>query len=378
MDSYPATRPFRFFDNREKYLLFVTTCSEKWVVAERVGLELAHLQPVPPALRVFDAGMGDATVLSQVMRQLHHRFPTIPFLIVGKEISQEDVRISLEKMADRFYEHPQTVLVITNLFYAEAPWLSPRSAAMQAKLNWWEIPLQGSSAYEFDRQIKELSPTLREGWQTTTSKRTGNPVYVTPSVLILYRADHHFVLGPLIPQQGQHDYAYDLVIASQPFRARLSAEVKVRTVLAPLASSLAPGGRMLTIQSTGKDPGMEIIRAIWPGENPFQTPRQILLKELRAQLRDSQPNLRYHAASDQRAEFSYAMHMQPTELGSSIGTSTLLAAWNAVIYVAQIEDDRVHDTMSRGGYLQATQAVLQKYQALWFTDEAFVVTRQRR
>ena len=123
---------------------------------------------------------------------------------------------------------------------------------------------------------------------------------------------------------------------------------------------------------------MEIIRAIWPGENPFQTPRQVLLKELRVQLRDSQPDLRYHAASDQRAEFSYAMHMQPTELGSSIGTSTLLAAWNEVIYVAQIEDDRVHDAMSRGDYLQATQAVLQKYQALWFTDEAFVVTRQRR
>ena len=24
---------FRFYDNRQKYLLFVNTCSEKWVVA---------------------------------------------------------------------------------------------------------------------------------------------------------------------------------------------------------------------------------------------------------------------------------------------------------------------------------------------------------
>jgi hypothetical protein len=378
MDSHPATRPFRFFDNREKYLLFVTTCSEKWVIAERVGMEIKHLQPTPPAVRIFDAGMGDATVLSQVMRQLHHHFPTIPFLIVGKEISLEDVRISLEKMADRFHEHPQTVLVITNLFYTEAPWLFPRSEAMQAKLNWWEVPLQGTSAYEFDRQIKGLQAYLREGWQSTTSPRTGNPVYVTPSVLILYRADHQFVLGPIIPQQGQRDHAYDLMIASQPFRARLPATVKVRNVLAPLASSLAPGGRMLTIQSTGRDPGMEIIRAIWSGENPFQTPRQVLLKELRAQLRHSQPDLRYHPYADHRAEFSYAMHMQPMEISSNIGTSTLLAAWNAAIYVAQIEDDRVHDAMSRGDYLRATRAVLQQYQGLWFTDESFVVTRQRR
>jgi hypothetical protein len=378
MEHSADTQHFRFFDNREKYLLFVTTCSEKWVIAERVGMEFTHLQPTPPALRVFDAGMGDATVLRQVMRQLHDEFPTIPFLVVGKEISQEDVRMSLEKMADRFYEHPQTVLVVTNLYYTEAPWLYPRAESMQAKLNWWEVPLQGVSAYAFARQIKDLQEHLRQGWQTTTSKRTGNPLYVTPSVLILYRADHKFVLESIIPQRGQPDLAYDLVIASQPFRARMPADIKVRNVLAPLASSLAPGGRMITFQSTGRDPGMEIIRAIWPEENPFQTPRQILLKELRHQLRHSQSGLRFQNYPDRRSEFSYAMHMQPAEVSSTIGTSTLLAAWNAAIYVAQIEDDRLHEAMSRGAYLQATQNVLQKYKALWFTDESFVVTRQRR
>ncbi len=110
-----ADRPFRFFDNREKYLLFVTTCSEKWAVGERVGQELAHITPRPPALRLFDAGMGDATVLTRVMRHIHRRFPAVPALIVAKEVSLEDVRLGLEKMADRFFEHPETVLVITNM-----------------------------------------------------------------------------------------------------------------------------------------------------------------------------------------------------------------------------------------------------------------------
>src|SRR5882724_10280223 len=58
------SRNFRFFDNRQKYLLFVNTCSEKEVIARRVGMELGHLHPSPPALRVFDAGMGDGTVLT--------------------------------------------------------------------------------------------------------------------------------------------------------------------------------------------------------------------------------------------------------------------------------------------------------------------------
>src|SRR5262245_6836980 len=45
-----AKNNFRFYDNRQKYLLFVSTCSEKWVVAQRVGMELANIHPRPPAL----------------------------------------------------------------------------------------------------------------------------------------------------------------------------------------------------------------------------------------------------------------------------------------------------------------------------------------
>jgi len=62
---------FRFFDNRQKYLLFVNTCSEKQVVADRVSQELTNIHPRPPALRLFDAGVGDGSVLTRVMRAMH-------------------------------------------------------------------------------------------------------------------------------------------------------------------------------------------------------------------------------------------------------------------------------------------------------------------
>ena len=372
-DSYD--RDFRFYDNREKYLLFVSTCSEKQVIAERVALDIRGLEPAQPALRVFDAGMGDGTVLTRLMRDLHRRYPTVPFLIVGKEISQEDIRISLEKMADRFYEHPQTVLVLTNMLYSEAPWLRPGSKSKQARLNWLEVPLEGSTAFDFDDQISDLERIVQDWWKTTPSERTGNPLYVNPSVLVLYRKDHEWPLAPVIPQKGDSRHEYDLIVAAQPFRARSTAKVKVRNVLAPLSRSLAPGGCMVVIQSTGMDPGMEIIRGIWPDEEPFVTPRQELLRELSAQLGDSHPELRFLSYPDSRAQFRYDLRLPPSELETNISTSTVLAAWNAATYVAQIEDERLRPAMSQGDYIDVTSEVLQKYQGLWFVDESFNVAR---
>ena len=367
-------RPFRFFDNREKYLLFVTTCSEKWVIAERVGLELEHLAPRPPALRLFDAGMGDATVLTHLMRRVHYRFPTVPMMVVAKEISVEDVRLGLEKMPDRFVEHPETVLVITNMRYSEAPSLAPEASRAGA-LNWHELAMTGSSAHEFDEQIKGLQPLIAEGWRARTSERSGNPVYVAPSVLVIYREDRRFALDSVIPRRGTKPPSYDLIVASQPYRARMPAQAKARTVLAPLARALAAGGRMITIQSTGRDPGMEIIRTIWPDENPFQVPRHELVASLREALGAEAGEFRFHDYPDQRSEFRFNLQHLPGEVGNNIGTSTLLAAWNAAVYVAQIEDERLTEALRSDDYLQATWDVLQTYGGLWFVDESFVVER---
>ena len=123
---------FRFFENRQKYLLFVHTCSEKRVIADRIALELSSIHPRPPALRVFDAGMGDGTVLARVLRSMHSRFPHMPFYVAGKELSLEDVRLTLDKVPDRLLEHPASIFVFTNMNYAEAPWLTPASPAAAA------------------------------------------------------------------------------------------------------------------------------------------------------------------------------------------------------------------------------------------------------
>ena len=371
-------RPFRFYDNRQKYLAFVNTCNEKWKVGERATQELSHIHPVPPALRLFDAGVGDGTVLGHLMRAMHRRFPTIPFFIVGKEISLEDVRLTLEKLPDRFIEHPSSVIIVTNLYYAEAPWLMPNDVAKAAALNWIDMPLQGDSAYEFGEQLRGIDKELVDGWQVKASEKSGNPMYVRPSVLVMYREDHRFLLDDVIPRRGRAAGGdYDLVLASQPWRARMDAEFKVRNVLGPLVRSLRAGGRVLTVQSSGDDPGLELIRRIWPDEDPFRVNRHELIKVLKEHLGRSAQNYNFNAGSDAKSIFRYRMHTLPTEIGEAIGTSTLFAAWNAAIYVGQIEDERLEPVVSSGAYLDATADILHQHNGIWFNDETFVVSRKR-
>ena len=373
----PPEKNFRFFDNRQKYLLFVNTCSEKDVVASRVGLELAHIHPRPPAIRLFDAGMGDGTVLARVMREMHRRFPTVPFYIVGKEISLEDVRLSLRKMVDRFYEHPATVLVVTNMYYTEAPWLTPRSVPAATSMVWQELSLTGTTAHDFAEQISALEPFLAKNWQARHSPKTGNPIYDHPTALVIYREDYRFLLENVIPRRGEGRADYDMVIASQPYRLRAPLEFKAQKVVAPLVRALGKGGRLLGIHSHGADPGLEIIQKVWPGENPYTQSRHDVLRATKAELGKESRRFNFNAYADARALFRYEMHTLPSEISASIGTSTLFAAWNAAIYVAQIDDARLSEVLRDTGYLDATREVLQKHGSLWFLDESYVVSRKR-
>jgi SAM-dependent methyltransferase len=376
--SGAPNKTFRFFDNRQKYLLFVNTCSEKEVIAQRVGIELQHLHPEPPALRLFDAGVGDGTVLTRVMREMHRRFPTTPFHIVGKEISLEDVRLTLDKMADRLFEHPATVLVLTNMYYTEAPWLAPRAVSAATSFIWHEVALAGQTANEFSQQIEALEPFLAKNWQARHSPKTGNPIYERPVALVLYRDDFRFLLDDIIPRQGRTRADYDLVIASQPYRLRVPAEFKAEKVVAPLARALRPGGRLIGIHSAGGDPGLEIVQEVWEGENPYINNRHDILRSVRAVLGRDARHYNFNAYADDRSQFRFDMRTLPSEIsGSSIGTSTLFAAWNAAVYVAQIDDERLSEALGHKTYLEATRNVLQRHGRLWFQDESFVISRKR-
>lgn len=371
-------RHFRFYDNRQKYLMFVNTTSEKHIIADKAVREVMKSQPRPPAIRLFDGGTGDGTALARLLRGLHRQQAHVPFYVVAKEISKENVRLALEKMPDRLQEHPATVLVMTNLTYARAPFLQPSTPSAAVSMVWHEVVLDGTTSGEFEEQIAGLDDFLARHWAASISSASGNPVYKTPVVLIIYRRDHRFLLDPIVPRRGYAHADFDFVLLSQPYPARAPLEFKTSRIVTPLVRALRPNGRLMGVHSYGHDPGMQLIQKIWPDEDPFTTGRKELVSAVKEELGRDARDYHFDTSPDEEALFRYDVRTLPTEIDGSgeIGSSTLFAAWNAASYVGQIDDRRLADALSNDRYLEATRETLLQHQGLWFNDEVYIISRR--
>src|SRR5260221_3168592 len=119
-----------------------------------------------------------------------------------------------------------------------------------------DAELTGQTSYDSSEQIEALEPFLAKNWQARHSPKSGNPIYEHPTALVLYRDDYRFLLENVIPKRGEGRAEYDMVIASQPYRARAPLEFKAQKVVTPLVRALGKGGRLLGIHSHGNDPGV--------------------------------------------------------------------------------------------------------------------------
>ena len=200
-----------------------------------------------------------------------------------------------------------------------------------------------------------------------------------PSFWSIYREDHRFLLEPIMPRPGGTVADYDLIIASQPYRARASVEFKATRVIAPLARALGPGGRLIGIHSCGKDPGLEIIQRVWPDENPFQTDRHQILKAVKDRARRGGRHLNFNAYADEalassgttctRCPSKSPRPRSAPRRCSPHGTPRSTSRRSRIHRLAEV--------MADGRYLDATRAVLRERGGLWFFDKSYVISRRR-
>ena len=86
----------------------------------------------------------------------------------------------------------------------------------------------------------------KKKWNIEINKKSGNHTYKEPSVIVIYREDQEFNVNELIPTKNNSANKFDLIIASQPYRSRISAEKKSKYVIEPMLKALKSKGKLLT------------------------------------------------------------------------------------------------------------------------------------
>ena len=112
-----GTKKADFFDSRDKYLSFVNSTNEKSSIAFKLSSYLKKTRINSDAFRIFDAGTGDGSVICTLLSAVHDKFPEDPIIVVGKEISIDDINSLLNYLGYRFFEHKNLVFCITNASY---------------------------------------------------------------------------------------------------------------------------------------------------------------------------------------------------------------------------------------------------------------------
>jgi hypothetical protein len=348
--------PQRFTDSRSDYLNFLRNTSEKAQTVAHILGQFSRLSITPHVLRVFDAGLGDGEIITRLARAAHTQFPTTPFFIAGREISGEDVSMSLHKMVGVFTEHPDTVFAVTNFANETAVSLGANAPKLLEKAVWKEIGLTGNTAHEFQEQIDGLMPALANDWQSTTSEKTGHVIPKQRTVLVFYRKDRQSVLHNIIPKKGHPVGNYHVINASQPYSATSSVSSKAKQVILPLAHALDPTGIMIVTHASGTAPGSEIIKHVWSDYNPYANLNgQDIINAAKAEL-CSAPQFGKHGHQLHATIDSFSYSMNPLLGNGPLSTQLLPATLSAALYTAQIPPQLI-STTSLPTMLEATRAV---------------------
>ena len=359
----------RFFDDRLKYLSFIQNTSEKRAISIELSPYIASMPKNRTFLRILDAGTGDGTIKSNVIKTFHKYHPYTSLLITGKEISYEDLKNTLEKMPDRFVEHPNLLVSMTNVKFAELGHVENNKKLKGKKIKTYTLVLKEDNSYDFHYQINKLNTFIKKYWGIEIDNKSRTS-YTHPCLIRIYREDHKRYLEPFIDNNYENNN-YDLVIASQAYRAASDVKTKVNNVIAPLMRLLNKDGKLLITHSCGNDTVEKIIKIAWKDKNPFPNKAKDIIEFLKS---NSVAEHTKHFYSKPKS-YTFNLKRSPDQTISELFGHGVDAKWANILYVAQIPEKDIQEIEKSLKAKQKIQKAILNEQKIFFKNEIFTITK---
>jgi len=361
----------RFFDDRLKYLSFIQNTSEKRAISIELAPYVASMPQNRTFLRILDAGTGDGTIKSNVIKTFHKYHPYTSLLITGKEISYEDLKNTLEKMPDRFVEHPNLLVTMTNVKFAELGLVENTNKLKDKKIKTYTLVLKEDNSFDFHDQINKLNTFIKKYWGIEIDNKSRTS-YAHPCLIRIYREDHKRYLEPFIKNDYENNN-YDLIIASQAYRAASEVKTKVNNVIAPLMRLLNKDGRLLITHSCGNDTVEKIIKIAWKDKSPFPNKAKDIIEFLK-----NNPvgeNNKYSFSKPKSYTFNFKR--SPDQTVSELFGHGVDAKWANILYIAQIPEKDIQELEKSPSAYKKIRTAISKEAKMFFRNEIFSIKKIR-
>ena len=354
-----------------RYLAFTQNTNEKTKFSELIAPYIENIGGDKYCLRILDAGTGDGSIMANIIKAFHKYHPKNVLSILGKEISYKDLKNTLDKLADRFAEHPRLLVTLTNVKFSQIKHLSVNKKINEKNIEILEIELSGSTSFDFQNQIMstEVIKFITRFWGISTDK-SGNTQYTNPCVIKIYRQDSKAVLLA-DNESSQLTNNFDLIIASQAYRSRSIPEHKVKYVIFPLAQLLNQSGELLITHSTGGKHVNEILNTTFNNINAFPS----VAKDLISQLEKESKNDKDQYTSSTPFTYQFSFTQAPFGMPSELFGREVDAKIESLLYFGQITDQEINTlNVSNEGMVKLRES-LHKYPELIFENEFFTLKK---
>ncbi len=363
----------RFFDDRLKYLSFIQNTSEKKCISERIYPHVARMPENKTYLRILDAGTGDGTIKSNVIKSFHRYHPYTSLLITGKEVSYEDLKNTLEKMPDRFVEHPNLLVTMTNVKFSELGSIESSNKIDDKKVKKFNLVLKSDNSFDFNQQITGslLGNFIKKNWGIEIDSK-GRTSYSNPCIVRIYRDDHKRYLESFIENDYENNN-YDLIIASQAYRAAATVNSKVKNVIGPLMRLLNKSGKLLVTHSSGGRAVQKILKVAFKDKEAFPN----TAKDIVDFLKDNPVGKNNRYSFVKPISYGFNFKRAPDQTVAELFGHGIDAKWANILYVGQIPEKDIRALDHKTALLKKVKNEIKKAGQIQFKNEMFTIKKLR-
>ena len=363
----------RFFDDRLKYLSFIQNTGEKKAISEKIYPHIASLSDNKSYLRVLDAGTGNGAICSNIIKSFHKYHPYTSLLITGKEISYEDLKNTLEKMPDRFVEHPNLLMTMTNVKFSELGLVENSRKIKDKKIKQFNLVLKSDNSFDFNSQITGnlLGNFIKKNWGIEIDKKDRTS-YSNPCIIRVFREDNKQHLEKFLANDYKNNN-YDLIVASQAYRAASSVKVKVNNVIGPLMRLLNKSGKLLVTHTSGGESIQKILKLAFKDKEAFPNTAKDIIEFL--QDNPFGENNKYNFSKP--VNYYFKFKKAPDQTVTELFGHNADARWANILYVGQLAEKDIQDLESNSRLRNQVRKTIEGSGHIQFQNEIFSITKVR-